>query len=213
MRIMNIFLIRHGQTLLNQTNTHQYSSTPLSKIGLREARNFANHLKSAKIDKIYSSPLLRAKQTAGVISRIWEKEYTVLDGLREIKKPSEIEGKSHNDPIVQQIKHSIKDKFSNENWHHSDEENFLDIKKRVLNIRDFLEIKKENNFLLITHSVIIKMFISLCLFNERLTTKEFLLIYEKMYISNTGITHCCFSIDLGWKVMGVNNTTHLITNS
>ncbi len=208
---MNIFLIRHGQTLLNQNNTHQYSSTPLSRIGLREARNFANYLKPAKIGKIYSSPLLRAKQTAEVISHIWKKEFTIVDELREIKKPSEIEGKSHNDPDIQRINHHIKINFSNKNWHYSDEENFEDIKRRVLRIRDFLEVKKENNFLLITHGAIIKMFISLCFFNKKLTSEEFLSIYENMHISNTGITLCCFSTDLGWKVAYVNDTPRLTT--
>ncbi len=206
---MNIFLIRHGQTELNQSNTHQYSTTPLSEQGLTEARSIATRLKEAKIDKIYSSPLLRAKQTAELIAHSSGKEYILMDELREIKRPSEIEGKSHDNPIVMQIKKGIKDNYSDKEWHHSDEENFWDVKHRVEKLMSTLESEQCENVLLVSHGVVIKMFISLCLFKNKLTADEFLSIYENMNASNTGITHCHFSRDIGWKVVRVNDTNHL----
>lgn len=207
---MNVFLVRHGQTLLNQNNTHQYSSTPLSERGLHEAEHIAEYLRESKIDAIYSSPLARAKQTAEVISRVSGKKVIFLDELKEVKKPSAIEGKSHDDPAIQQIKQGIKNNFSCKNWHHSDEENFWDIQRRVSHLIKLVEGKREGNILFVSHGIVIKMFLSLCIFKEKLTAPEFLAFYEHIHISNTGVTHCRYSTKLGWKVMRVNDTAHLI---
>lgn len=207
---MNVFLVRHGQTLLNHSNAHQYSITPLSEIGFHEAERIAEHLKETKIGVIYSSPLLRAKQTAEAISRVSKKKVVLLNELKEAKKPSVVEGKSHDDPAIQQIKQGIKDNFSCKNWHHSDEENFWDIQRRISRLMKLVEGKREDNILFVSHGIVIKMFLSLCIFKEKLTAPEFLAFYEHIHISNTGITHCRYSTKSGWKVMRVNDTTHLI---
>jgi probable phosphoglycerate mutase len=209
---MNIFLIRHGQTLLNQDNRHQYSSTPLSEKGVKEVQSISKHLKEAKIDKIYSSPLVRAKQTAEAISQVTGKKVVYLNELKEIKRPSEIEGKSHFEPNVQKIKQSIKRNYESKNWHHSDEENFWDVKDRVFHLMKFMENENGYNILLVTHGVAIKMFLALCIFKKELTAKEFLAFYENISISNTGITHCRYENDFGWKVLRVNDMTHLADN-
>lgn len=206
---MNIFLIRHGQTLLNQSNTHQYSTTPLSDIGMTEANSIAQRLKEAEIDIIYSSPLLRAKQTAEAIAQSSNKTITFLDELREIKRPSVIEGKCHSDKIVKQIKQDIKNNYAHKDWHHSDEENFWDLRYRVEALRSKLQRETTDNILLVSHGVVIKMFLSLCIFDDRLTADTFLDFYENVFVSNTGISHCSFSSELGWKVVRVNDTTHL----
>lgn len=206
---MNIFLIRHGKTQLNQSNTHQYSSTPLSERGLREAKSIADRLKEAEIDIIYSSPLLRAKQTAEEIAGFSGKKITFLNELREIKRPTEIEGKHHDDSIVKQIENRIKDNYARKNWHYSDEENFWDIRSRVEHLMQKLQNEQARNILLISHAVVVKMFLSLCVFKDALTAEEFLSFYENVYISNTSITHCQFSKEKGWKVVRVNDTTHL----
>ena len=206
---MNIFLIRHGQTLLNQSNTHQYSTTPLSDTGLMEARSLAQRLKEAEIDIIYSSPLLRAKQTAEAIAKSSGQTITFLDELREIKRPTIIEGKNHDDKIVKQIKQDIKNNYARKGWHHSDEENFWDVRHRVEALMSNLQGEITENVLLVSHGVVIKMFLSLCIFGDQLTANNFLAFYENVFISNTGISHCSFSPELGWKVVRVNDTTHL----
>ncbi len=206
---MNVFLIRHGQTQFNQNNIHQYSTTPLSEQGFQEATRLANRLKEAEVGAIYSSPLMRASQTAEAISTVLGKQIIFLDELREIKRPTEIEGKSHSDPIVLQIKEGIKNNYGNKNWHHSDEENFWDIRARVEKLMQKLQVESVTDILLVSHGVVIKMFLSLCIFRESLTADEFLSLYENLSISNTGITHCQFTQDKGWKVVRVNDTTHL----
>ncbi len=209
---MNIFLIRHGQTHLNKSNTHQYPTTPLSDVGLIEARSLAQRLREAKVDLIYSSPFMRAKQTAEVIAEMSGKSITFLDELREIKRPSVIEGKSHEEMYVKEVNQKIHDNFSKKNWHHSDEENFWDVRYRVEKLMDTLQNEVSENVLVVSHGVVIKMFLSLCIFKEKLSPESFLAFYKNVYISNTGISHCSFSHKTGWKVVRVNDAAHLSEN-
>jgi len=60
-----VFLIRHGETESNVEGRFRgRANIPLSKNGFVQASELANSLSETKIDVIYSSPLLRAKQTA-----------------------------------------------------------------------------------------------------------------------------------------------------
>ena len=63
-----VALIRHGSTPWNKEKRAQGSSDiPLDEEGKRDARKLAERLKSEKWDVLYSSPLLRAKETAEII--------------------------------------------------------------------------------------------------------------------------------------------------
>ncbi|SFJ42595.1 probable phosphoglycerate mutase [Halobacillus dabanensis] len=63
-----VALIRHGSTKWNKEKRAQGSSDiPLDEEGERDARKLAKRLEKENWDLLYSSPLLRAKQTAGFI--------------------------------------------------------------------------------------------------------------------------------------------------
>jgi probable phosphoglycerate mutase len=62
-------LVRHGYTeWIEKEILHGISDIPLSDFGLKQAELTAQYLKNTKINRIYSSPLLRAMQTAEMIS-------------------------------------------------------------------------------------------------------------------------------------------------
>jgi len=68
-----IYLTRHGQdedNALGILNGHR--DKPLTEIGIRQAHNLAEIIKNNNIiiDKIYSSPLRRTKETAKIIGQI-----------------------------------------------------------------------------------------------------------------------------------------------
>ena len=76
---MKIYLIRHGEADSNVENI------PLTKKGLDEAREVANKLLNYKFEKIYSSDLLRAKQTAEIYLELNPKIKIIVDKrLREV---------------------------------------------------------------------------------------------------------------------------------
>ena len=67
---MNLFIIRHGESVWNKENRVQGRKDPgLSEKGKRQADAAGKRLKKKKIDIIYSSPLKRCAQTARMISR------------------------------------------------------------------------------------------------------------------------------------------------
>jgi broad specificity phosphatase PhoE len=64
-----LLLIRHGETVWNaQRRYTTRSDVPLSEVGLEQARAAAAALSATEIDRIYSSPLQRARATAETIA-------------------------------------------------------------------------------------------------------------------------------------------------
>jgi broad specificity phosphatase PhoE len=66
---MAILLIRHGETEGNRTRVIQHPDIPLSERGLSQAGLLSERLRESPIDEIWSSPLARARMTAGALER------------------------------------------------------------------------------------------------------------------------------------------------
>ena len=94
-----IYLIRHGQTVKNKENVLQgRSNSPLNEAGKQQAKAAREKLKEAGVsfDKVYTSPLIRAVQTAEIIAgdvplivddRLIEMDYGPYEGM-ELKNPA-----------------------------------------------------------------------------------------------------------------------------
>jgi probable phosphoglycerate mutase len=68
--LTRIVLIRHGETDWNIEGRYQgQADPPLNRRGLAQAHQLAIPLKEVGLDMLYSSPLLRALQTANVIAQ------------------------------------------------------------------------------------------------------------------------------------------------
>ena len=84
---MRIILIRHGETDWNRMGKIQgISDIPLNENGLVQAKAFAKRLGRAEynIKAIYSSPLIRALQTAEEVSNEHNLPVYIKDGLKEL---------------------------------------------------------------------------------------------------------------------------------
>lgn len=80
-----VLYVRHGQTDYNSSNLWMGSiDSPLNKEGRIQAESVAAELSGVFIDKIYSSPLIRAYETAQFIAEKQKKspEIVILPGLR-----------------------------------------------------------------------------------------------------------------------------------
>ena len=79
-----IILWRHGQTDWNIENRFQgHSDIPLNQTGILQARRAAPLLLALRPDKIISSDLSRARQTAEALSEISKLPIAIDAGLRE----------------------------------------------------------------------------------------------------------------------------------
>ena len=88
-----IYVVRHGQTDANVAGlTHSYTDTyGLNETGREQAREVAKSLENVKFDKVFSSPLRRARETACIIAgtdniiideRITERNFGEFEGLK-----------------------------------------------------------------------------------------------------------------------------------
>lgn len=85
MSLLNLLIIRHGQSEADILNVHEgRADFPLTKLGVKQATAMAEVLSNNyEISKIYSSPLLRAKETAQHLSRTTHAPITFEDDLME----------------------------------------------------------------------------------------------------------------------------------
>ncbi|MCL6472088.1 MAG: alpha-ribazole phosphatase [Firmicutes bacterium] len=158
---MRLYLIRHGETKLNKEFKFiGATDVALSDRGLDQAKAVAERLQGEKIKAIYSSDLIRARQTADIISLACSVPVNLTSGLREIdfgywerlsydeidaRYPDEFRA-WRKDPAGIQIP-------GGETW-----EAF---KKRVLSaVNSIIKSEKEGHIAVVSHGGPIKMLIS-----------------------------------------------------
>lgn len=73
---MFLYIVRHGEP--------DYTTDTLVPTGVKQAEAVAKRLFEAGIDRVFTSPLGRARQTAEPLCRLLNKEYTIEDWTREI---------------------------------------------------------------------------------------------------------------------------------
>ena len=79
-------MVRHGQTAASRENRFSGSlDPPLTAVGEAMAEAFARAYAPLTWDAIYTSPMLRTRQTAEALSRRTGVAVTVDDGLKEIE--------------------------------------------------------------------------------------------------------------------------------
>lgn len=68
-----IYLVRHGETEWNRVGRWQgVTDIPLSDVGRAQARALGETLAGHGIDRVYSSHLTRARETAEIVTATWE---------------------------------------------------------------------------------------------------------------------------------------------
>lgn len=82
---MKLYFVRHGQSEANLL--HEFSNSglkhPLTEQGREQARQLALSFSGEPIERIYSSPVLRAVQTAQVLSAALQAPLEITEALRE----------------------------------------------------------------------------------------------------------------------------------
>ena len=80
-----LVLVRHGETDWNRERRFQgHADMPLNDTGRRQARELADALRDEGLTAVYTSPLRRASETAGIVADRLGLEAEELEALREI---------------------------------------------------------------------------------------------------------------------------------
>lgn len=139
----NVFFVRHGEAETNKNDVLSavYDGHPLTENGRSQVKATAEQLHGIRFDRAYSSPVLRARQTAEILLEERNIELKVDERLRE-RGMGEMEGKqAHRGnwiiPMLRKREYSL------------GIESFQGIAERVLSFID--AIPKEGNTLVATH--------------------------------------------------------------
>lgn len=97
-----LFIVRHGET---EANVEGVEAGPLdyslTKKGRKDARYIAKTLSKIKIEAVYSSPVFRAVETAGILERPHRLKVRTLEELTEAKIKSKFVGKKGRHHILE----------------------------------------------------------------------------------------------------------------
>ncbi len=99
--ITKIIFVRHGQAEHNvlKMSSSARDKHPLTDVGMQQAQEVAENLADEKIDVVFSSPILRAKQTAEAYSKKVGAEIIFDDRIAEISSGN-WEELSQDDPAI-----------------------------------------------------------------------------------------------------------------
>ncbi len=209
----HIFLLRHGETILNADHIRQGSEGKLSPKGREQAQKAAERLKFFRIRKIFSSPFERTIETSDIVSAVIGLQYELNDLLIERRNPTEIIGLKYEDTVTVQIINFIDKSFHDPNARYSDEENFIDMKNRALELRYFLEKNAVDGTLCISHGIFLKMFLSVLLLGNDLTIADYIKLSVYNSADNAAISLVSYNPIrkwLGknpWMVLAYNDTS------
>lgn len=143
---MAILMVRHGQTNWNVERRVQGSTDiELNETGIEQAKLVSKKLKEEKIDRIISSPLKRAKQTAQIIAKEVDCPIIYEEGLME-REFGDFEGLKATEFDYD----GFNSYQANKKGHHV--ENIRDFRERIYQTLDKIIAKyPDQNILLVAH--------------------------------------------------------------
>lgn len=186
----HIYLVRHGETEANKVRIHQSSDESLTPKGEKQARHVGLLLKNKNIDTLITSPYVRARQTAGIISEELGIPFTLDESLVEFKRPNNLYGKGH---------YSLSSLFymwrffwhqEDRNWNDDGAENMFTARNRVVDAQHMLTKLEGENIVVVSHAIFMDMFVELACKEKKLNLFNFahgLMLSKKT--PNTGIIH------------------------
>ena len=157
---MEIYFVRHGQTIWNVEKRFQgLSDSPLTELGITQAKLLGEKLKDIKFDKFYSTSLKRAYDTANYIKGNKEQKVEIFDDFVEISM-GDMEGIKQED-FKKLYPEQVKNFFFNQLEYNPSSfggESFLEVRERVIRgLNKFIELNKNyERVLVVSHGATLK---------------------------------------------------------
>ena len=164
---MKIYLVRHGESEANVQHVISNRESPfgLTERGRAQARTLADQLKGIPFKTVFSSPVLRARETADILSKAFHLTYQVTEALREYdcgileEKSDEESWRLH--------RAFYEDWTTRHNFSNKPEggECFFDIRDRFLPFIESLKHEGDDPLLLVGHGGLFHLMLPLILTN------------------------------------------------
>lgn len=212
-----VYMIRHGESIANKERRYATPDDKLTKKGITQAHAVAERMKSFALDVIITSPQLRAKDTATIISDTHAcKQVVDNDLFIERATPTALYGSPYQDPAAIEIQRVLRENWViNPSKRHSDEENYYDVLSRVKRAVEFLEAHEADQIAVISHNFFMTMLHGYLIAREETTPA---LLYSSFFFhrqDNTGLTIYEYDTDdhpyapNGWRLVTWNDQRHL----
>jgi len=181
MRI-NIYLIRHGEAVSN-TDPLFKGKNGLTRLGHEQALRLSKHLEEIRMKKIYSSPSLRAQQTADEVCKVKKLDKNILDFIDERK-----------------VSYMNDDKYKNK-------ESLTDFLERIKKAKVLFENEQERHIAVFCHAIFIKGFMAHLILKDKFTDEIFDSMSQMIAIDYAKISKVVYNSEKDkWHVSFLNST-------
>lgn len=205
---MKFYFIRHGESVGNELGVQQFDNIQLTELGKIQAFAVGKYLKTKDIDALLSSELYRARETADIIAKLVGHEAQIINGLRELKHPTSMQGMRYDDKQVLEMKKQLYTMADDPAFHIEDGENFIEFQKRCTDILNYLTTRQEKVLAIVTHGYVIRMFVMLTMLRQNVKPNFIEEMRTSWKISHGSVTKLDYTDDQ-WLLRGFNDTAHL----
>ena len=89
---MNLYFLRHAIAIPRGTSGYKDVNRPLTKDGIRKMKEIAEGMRCLELDfdRIVSSPLLRARQTAEIAANVFNQDLEIWKSLHPSEDPRKL---------------------------------------------------------------------------------------------------------------------------
>ena len=199
---MRLVLVRHGESLANVAGVLQgQTEGKLTEKGIRQADRLGEYLQAYPIDRILSSDLHRARETAAEIARhlsapiefstlVREWNAGILDGQPAAALPAAVQASGQ--PLFE--------------FRPQGGESLLDVVGRARELLQELgNGKRGETVLVVSHGDFMRMVLGLI---QDISPEE----ANNIHLDNTSFSVAELDLEGNWKIISINNTDHLIDN-
>ena len=203
---MEIYFVRHGQTIWNVEKRFQgLSDSPLSELGITQAKLLGEKLKDIKFDKFYSTSLKRAYDTANYIKGNRKQKVEIFDDFVEISM-GDMEGIKQED-FKKLYPEQVKNFFFNQLEYDPSSfggESFLEVRERVIRgLNKFIELNKNyERVLVVSHGATLKTLL------HYISGKDISTLSDEAIPKNTSYTIVKYE-NGKFEIIDFSNVSHL----
>ena len=203
---MEIYFVRHGQTIWNVEKRFQgLSDSPLTELGITQAKLLGEKLKDIKFNKFYSTSLKRANDTANYIKGNRKQEVEIFDDFVEISM-GDMEGIKQED-FKKLYPEQVKNFFFNQLEYDPSSfggESFLEVRERVIRgLNKFIELNKNyERVLVVSHGATLKTLL------HYISGKDISTLSDEAIPKNTSYTIVKYE-NGKFEIIDFSNTSHL----
>ena len=203
---MEIYFVRHGQTIWNVEKRFQgLSDSPLTELGITQAKLLGEKLKDIKFDKFYSTSLKRAYDTANYIKGNRKQKVEIFDDFVEISM-GDMEGIKQED-FKKLYPEQVKNFFFNQLEYNPSSfggESFLEVRERVIRgLNKFIELNKNyERVLVVSHGATLKTLL------HYISGKDISTLSDEVIPKNTSYTIVKYE-NGKFEIIDFSNISHL----